>query len=89
MSDEVYVSFHNLYEQRERDYSLSLLKKKKSTSKLMPTDKGGKGDKADQVTLTGVSISDSLTAKSNDDLVNSNLKIRINLNVLSTDKVKI
>ncbi len=42
------------------------------------------GDKIDQFTITGASNTDNLTDNSNDQLLNSNMKIRINLNLLSS-----
>ena len=85
-SEAFYNELHKVFEQREREYCLSFYKKKKDRSN---DSVNYKFDKADQITITGVSNCDNLTAKSNDDNFNSNMKIRINLNILSNSNVKI
>jgi hypothetical protein len=71
----VYLKHHQIYEQRERDYCNNFFKKKK--------------DNKEKESQTGASISDNITAKSNEDLLSQKLKIRINFNILSKGHVQI
>jgi hypothetical protein len=43
----------------------------------------------DHITTSGAALSDNVTAKSVEDTLSQNMKIRINFNILSTGKVKI
>lgn len=77
----MYFNNHHIYEKREREYSLSFYKKKKNKDNDKEKEK-------DLYTNSDTSILDNVTAKSNEDALNHNMKIRINFNILSKEIVK-